>query len=177
MQIYGEIGFDVTGTDIDPKCVELGGRFGSAQILSPEGPLAQFGPKSFDVVTCFHVLEHVDSPRQTLGELAQIARKFLVLGVPNLRYLHRLNERRFDLSQVNEGHLQGWDHWHFRNLAERFCGLELVEWGSDATVLSGISNLSERLLGPKFTVRLETGLFRRLFPYHCISVLGLFRVK
>ena len=86
-------------------------------------------------------------------------------------------ERQFDLAQVNEGHLQAWDHWHLRNLAERFCGLELVEWGSDATILSGISTLSQMLFGPRFTIRLETGLFRRLFPYHSITVLGLFRVR
>jgi SAM-dependent methyltransferase len=177
VQLYTAAGFKVTGTDVDPECVRLSRRFGEAVPLDPAGPMAQFGPKSFDIVACFHVLEHVESPKKTLGELAQIARQYLVLAVPNLRYLHRLFERRFDLADVNEGHLQSWDHWHFRNLAERYCGLELIEWGSDATVLPGLSNVVNGLFGPRLTIRLETGLFRRMFPYHCISVLGLFRVK
>jgi hypothetical protein len=40
-----------------------------------------------------------------------------------------------------------------------------------------LSNVSERVLGRKATIWLETGLFRRLFPFHSISVIGLFRVK
>ena len=177
LQIYGETGYKVTGTDIDPQCVHLASQFGPALRLDPSDPLQQFGSRSFDIVTCFHVLEHVENPRQTLGALAKIARGYLVLGVPNLRYLHQITTRKFDLSYVNEGHLQAWDHLHFLNLAQNYCGLELVEWGSDATVLPFLSNLSQKLMGTRATIALETGPFRWLFPYHCISVLGLFRVK
>jgi hypothetical protein len=101
----------------------------------------------------------------------------VLLAVPNLRYLHRLFERRFDLSEVNEGHLQSWDHWHLRNLAERHCGLQLIDWTSDATALPVVSNLVLKLFGAKAAIHLETGLFRRLFPYHSVSVIGLFRPK
>lgn len=177
LQLFGEAGFKVTGTDVDPECVRRASRFGPACALNPADPLGQFGARSFDVVTCFHVLEHVENPRQTLGALSQIARKFVVLAVPNLRHLHQITARRVDLSLVNEGHLQSWDHWHFLNLAVNYCGLELVEWGSDATILPLLSNLSQKLLGTRTTIALETGLFRRLFPFHCVSVLGLFRVK
>jgi SAM-dependent methyltransferase len=177
LKIFSEAGFEAAGTDVDPECVRLAGRFGRTTILQPDHALEQFGRKSYDVVTCFHVLEHVDSPRRTLTELAAVARLYVALAVPNLRHLHGLFHRKVDKSQVNEGHLQSWDHWHFLNLAERYCGLELVEWGYDATILSGLSNVAERLLGQRATIRLETGLFRRLFPLHGISVLGLFRPK
>ena len=177
VQFYGEAGFHVTGTDVDPECVRMAGQFGTAVPLDPTNPLQQFGPRSFDIVTCFHVLEHVENPRQTLGALAKIARRYLVLGVPNLRYLHQIAARKFNLSHVNEGYLQAWDHLHFLNLAQNYCDLELIEWGSDATLLPFISNLSQTLLGTRATIALETGPFRWLFPYHCISVLGLFRVK
>jgi len=177
LQIYSEAGFQVTGADLDPECVRLASRFGSSVLLDVEDPVGQFGEKSFDVVTCFHVLEHVDCPKKTLSELGRIARQYVVLAVPNLRYLHRIFERRFDLDQVNEGHLQSWDHWHLRNLAERHCGLRLVAWGSDATALPLLSNVIGKLFGLRAVIGLETGLFRRLFPYHCISVIGLFRVE
>ena len=177
IQIFGDAGVQVTGTDTDPECVRLSSEHGKSVVLNPENPVGQFGEKSFGVITCFHVLEHVENPSEVLRSIAAIARDYVVLAVPNLRYLHRLSERQFDLAHVNEGHLQSWDHWHLRNLAERHCGLELVEWGADATILPCLSNLSEKLLGQRNTIRLETGPFRRLFPFHCISVIGLFRVK
>jgi SAM-dependent methyltransferase len=169
-----KLGFVVTGADVDPECVRLSAKYGPAIALSPTDPLSQFGARSFDVVTCFHVLEHVDNPKEVLTAIGQIARSFVVLAVPNLRYLHRTFRRSFDLAAVNEGHLQSWDHWHLLNLAERHCGLSLVEWASDATILPFLSDYSQKLLGTKATIWLETGPFRRIFPFHGISVLGLF---
>jgi len=177
IQLFSQAGFQVTGADVDPECVKLGSRFGKAVVLDSEDPVGQFGPKSFDIVTCFHVLEHVDNPKKTLNELRAMSRKYVLLAVPNLRYLHLLFARTIDLGVVNEGHLQSWDHWHFRSLAERHCGLRLVEWGFDATAISGLSGATERLFGKKAAIWLETGIFRRLFPFHGISVIGLFEVS
>jgi SAM-dependent methyltransferase len=176
LELFGAAGFKVTGTDLDPECVRLSSLRGTACLLDASNPLGQFGRKSFDIVTCFHVLEHVENPKKTLTALAQIARSHVLLAVPNLRYLNLLFTRRIDLSMVNEGHLQSWDHWHLLNLAERHCGLKLVGWGFDATILPVVSNLAEKLLGKRAVINLETGLFRRMFPYHGISVLGLFKV-
>lgn len=177
LQIFSQAGFQVQGTDVDPECVRLSSRFGPVTPLEPDRVIEQFGRKSVDIVTCFHVLEHVENPRQTLCNLAALARSHLLLAVPNLRRLHGLFVRQVQLSLINEGHLQSWDHWHFLNLAERHCGLELIEWGYDATILPGVSNLTQKLFGQAATIKLETGLFRRLFPFHGISVLGLFRPK
>jgi SAM-dependent methyltransferase len=177
LKIFTEAGFQASGADVDPECVRLSSQFGPARLLDLNDPVAQFGPASFDVVTSFHVLEHVDNPKKTLNDLRQIARKYVLLAVPNLRYLHRLTHREIRLDGVNEGHLQAWDHWHLLNLAERHCGLELVEWSSDATMLPFVSMFANRFLGQKVAVRLETGLFRRMFPFHAISIIGLFRPK
>lgn len=175
LALAAQAGFKVKGTDLDPKCVELAAQHGETCLLNATDPLAQFGRKSFDVITCFHVLEHVDSPKSVLSALTQMARSYVVLAVPNLRYLHRAFCRTISLDGVNEGHLQSWDHWHFLNLAQKHCGLRLVEWGTDATLLPLLSNISQRVLGTNTTIRLETGLFRKMFPYHGISVLGLFK--
>jgi len=177
LKLARAMGFKPTGTDTDPECVKLASQYGPTSVLNVDDPVLQFGKKSFDVISCFHVLEHVDNPKRVLSDLATIARQYVVLAVPNLRFLHRTFARRFELSAVNEGHLQSWDHWHLRNLAERHCGLELVAWGSDATILPLFSNLSQKFLGNRCTIFLETKLFRIFFPYHCSSVIGLFRVK
>lgn len=170
-----QAGFTVKGTDLDPKCVEISSRHGEACLLDIVRPLEQFGPKSFDVVSCFHVLEHVDNPKAVLNALGKIARSYVVLAVPNLRYLRKIFRRTMHRSEVNEGHLQSWDHWHLLNLAETHCGLQWVEWGTDATQLPFLSNLAQKCLGSKTTIWLETGPFRKMFPYHGVSVLGLFR--
>jgi SAM-dependent methyltransferase len=175
LQIFGNAGFKIAGADVDPECVKLSRQFGEAMILDPEDPVGQFGRRSFDIVTCFHVLEHVENPRKTLNELRQIAREYVVLAVPNLRYLNRMFARNIDVAVVNEGHLQSWDHWHLRSLAERHCGLELVDWGFDATRLPLLGDIAAKLFGQRAAIALETGLFRRLFPFHGISVIGLFR--
>ncbi len=175
LQIAAGLGFVPTGTDTDPECVRLASKFGPARLLDVEDPVRQFGRKSFDAVCSFHVLEHVDSPKKTLNDLRLIARSFVLLAVPNLRQLLGLFQRRFDLADFNEGHLQSWDHWHLRNLAERHCGLQLVEWGSDITQLAFLSNVASKI-SQNFVKRLEMGLFRRWFPYHSRSIIGLFRV-
>ena len=170
-----QVGFKVKGTDLDEKCVEISSKYGEACVLDIARPLEQFGPKSFDVVSCFHVLEHVDNPKAVLSTLAKIARSYVVIAVPNLRYLHKTFRRTMRRSEVNSGHLQSWDHWHFLNLAETHCGLEWIEWGTDATQLPFLSNAAQKVLGTKAAISLETGIFSKLFPYHGISVLGLFR--
>ena len=165
----------MTGTDADPECVRLASAFGPAALLDIRDPVAQFGADSFDVVACFHVLEHVDNPKAVLNALRMIARKYVVLAVPNLRKLVHPFVRTISIEGFNEGHLQSWDHWHLLNLAERHCGLKLVEWGFDATLLPGFHRFAERCLGMRATIWLETGVFARLFPFHGVSVLGLFR--
>lgn len=176
LEIFGSAGYQVTGTDVDPKCVEVSCQHGNAVILDPNDPCSQFGEKSFDFITCFHVLEHVDNPREVVRSLARIARKGAVLAVPNLGNLIGLFRRQIQWDSVNEGHLQSWDHAHFQSLLQRHCGFELVEWGYDATILPVFNRFGPRLLGQKNLIRLETGLFRRLFPFHGLSVLGLFKV-
>ena len=175
LRFASDAGFTVEGTDVDPECVKLAARYGPTSELLASDPLSQFGAKSFDVVTCFHVLEHVDNPRHILSALGRIAREYVVVAVPNLRYLHRTFKRRIQLAEVNQGHLQSWDHWHLLNLAETHCGLTLVGWGTDATILPFLSPWSQRLLGSKATIWLETQVFRKIFPFHGVSVLGLFR--
>lgn len=177
LQIFGHAGFKVTGADVDPECVKRASRFGPAVQLDPDRPVQQFGARSFDVVTCFHVLEHVENPRKTLSELAQISRQYVLIAVPNLRYLNLLFTRTVDIAFVNEGHLQSWDHWHLRSLAERHCGLEWVDWGFDATRLPILSSVSEKIFGTKAAIWLDTVPFRKLFPFHGISVIGLFKVR
>jgi SAM-dependent methyltransferase len=175
LELFGARGAKVLGVDPDPVCVSLASKFGRTELLRGSDPLEMFQPRDFDVVIALHVLEHVENPKETLTALGRLSRSFVVAAVPNLRKLQGLFQRSVDLGSINSGHLQGWDHWHFRNLAERHCGLELVDWISDATILPGLSALVVRTFGKEAAIQLETGLFRRWFPLHCISIIALMR--
>jgi hypothetical protein len=155
-----DLGMDTHGTDTDPECVRLSGAFGTATAL--------------DVVTCFHVLEHVPRPKETLRALARIARKRVIVAVPNLSAFHDLIRTHTHwVCNINEGHLQSWDHSHFRNLAERHCGLKILSWGFDTVLIPPFSMLVERIFGSKAALWCETGIFKKLFPFASLSVIAL----
>jgi 2-polyprenyl-3-methyl-5-hydroxy-6-metoxy-1,4-benzoquinol methylase len=124
LMLAKELGMNPVGTDIEEECLAVSRQHGEVYPLNPHDPLSQFGEKSFDVVTCFHVLEHVPAPIETLRHIAKIARKYLLLAVPNLSAFHDVLRPRRWLDPVNEGHLQSWDHATFQNLIERHAGLQ-----------------------------------------------------
>jgi SAM-dependent methyltransferase len=174
LRLAAERGMKALGTDVDEDCVALSREHGDASKLEEtHNPALQFGERSFDVVTCFHVLEHVDRPKEVLTALGKIARRYVVVAVPNLRTLPKPRYFRHEPPNVNEGHLQGWDHAHFRNLAERHCGMRLVAWGQDHCRVPVLSNLAVKIGGDKLAIQLETGLFLRRFKFHCTSLIAL----
>lgn len=168
-----EHGMDAVGLDIDPECVRLSSSYGEAKLIENSHDLALMQEKSFDVVTCFHVLEHVENPKYTLTMLRRVAKRFVIVAVPNARQINNLLRPRREPDRVNRGHLQVWDHPHFRNLAEYHCGLEIVSWGFDATFLPGLSSIVHRTLGMSLARKLETGIFKRMFPYNGLSIIAL----
>ena len=175
LSLYKDSGYEVTGTDADEECVRLSKAHGDAVLLDTKDPLSQFGLKSFDAVVCYHVLEHVPSPIETIRILSAIARKAVVIAVPNLQTLTALFRRKLHPTAVNEGHLQSWDHGHFLNLAQRHGKLELIEWGVDTTILPVFNRFGPKILGQSAMIWLETKVFTRLFPFHGLSVLGIFK--
>jgi len=178
MPLFADEGWTVEGADLDPTCVSLSRQQGfPAKLAKSEIPTDAFPPGTFDVVLCLHVLEHVDCPKRVLQGLATVSRKYVLLGVPNARTLQEPFSRKVDLSKVNEGHLQIWDHAHLLNLAERHCGLRWVAWGFDATILPFFARLACIPAFQSWIVRLETGLFRTVFPFHGITCLGLFEKR
>ncbi|MES2474542.1 MAG: class I SAM-dependent methyltransferase [Verrucomicrobiota bacterium] len=169
------LGMKPTGLDIDPECVRIAAQKGNVEILRLDDLSNQLGEKSYDVVTCFHVLEHVENPKEVLSLLKRAARKYVIVAVPNLRQINNLRRPRVEAQLCNEGHLQSWDHPHFRNLAENHCGLKIVDWGFDATLLPLVSEIIRRTFGTKAVIHAETGIFKTLFPYNCVSVIALMR--
>ncbi len=72
-----ERGYEVTGCDLFDKISVEGCRYVQANVES-----LPFADKSFDIVTCFHTLEHVQHLDRAIAELKRIARKQVVVVTP-----------------------------------------------------------------------------------------------
>jgi len=174
MKLASASGYITSGADVDEACLALSKQWGATYKISVDESLCTTEKRTYDVVTCFHVLEHVPNPSKVLRELCEISNKYVVLAVPNLRQLYGLRRNPNMTRGVNTGHLQGWDHWHLLNMATNHAGLKLVAWTSDATILPIISHVVNRTLGMRAAIYLETRIFNKLFPNYSVSIIGLF---
>lgn len=87
-------GFDVYGLDVSAKAVEitkakLGLDGSSDRICNAELKDCGFKPEQFNLVTMWHVLEHVYNPREILQEIKRVLGQdgILVIEVPNVNSL------------------------------------------------------------------------------------------
>jgi SAM-dependent methyltransferase len=169
-----ESGFYVSGVDIDPACVELTRRHVEADQIDPEDYLESMLEKSVDVISCLHVLEHVENPKRLLCGMRRAARRYVLIAVPNLQSFR--SRRSNPLHSVNEGHLQGWDRETLCNLAVRHCGLELIGFTSDMTKLPCVSWRIYKMFGAAAEKAVNLNILSRLWPRNSISIIALFKV-
>lgn len=94
-------GFDAVGIDFSAKAIEAGRQhFGLEQlyVTGLEGFRERFPGRTFDVVTAFEVLEHMDDARSFTAQLIALLRPggHLIVSVPNRdRFPTLLNEGDF----------------------------------------------------------------------------------
>jgi len=169
-----EAGFAVRGLDVDPVCVERSRQYGEAALIeNVEDGLGGWPDASVDVVSSFHVLEHVENPRKLLNSMRRVARRKVLVAVPNMEAFRSFRGRMED---VNEGHLQGWDRETLINLAERHCGLRLVGLAYDLVRIPILHKLFSLTVGMGFSNWFSQKVLSRLFPHRSISIIALFSV-
>jgi len=78
---FSELGLALTGCDVYPNV-----SVSSAKYVQGNVEKLPFADKSFDIVTCFHTLEHVRRLNMALSELKRVAKKQLFLIVPLQRF-------------------------------------------------------------------------------------------
>lgn len=85
---------------------------------------------SFDLVICSEVLEHLEDPKKALIELKRVAKKFLILSVPN--------EPLFTIQRIVRGknmlklgahpeHIQHWTSGSFEKFVSKICSVKDVQ--------------------------------------------------
>lgn len=122
--------FAVTGLDFNPSAVKIakvGRGLSNVFPFTAEEFMATFPDKKFDVITSFHVLEHVEDPNRFIANIKQCLspRGVVAVSVPNpCRWtLHWIRE----VWDYPPHHLTRWTIENIRHLLERngFAILEL----------------------------------------------------
>jgi ubiquinone/menaquinone biosynthesis C-methylase UbiE len=118
--IRGKIGASrVAGADISEKRLERArGRYPGIEYVEGELPKLPFKDGEFEVVTCIEVLEHQVDPAAALKELARIARRFVIVTVPNGWPLTQVLCPHCLKTFPAAGHLHVFDPERLRQLAE-----------------------------------------------------------
>lgn len=115
--------FDVAGCDVDDICLETSSRFAPVKKVNILELSQTYSENRFDLVSCLHTLEHVTHPYAALLELKKVTRKYILVAVPNARYI-AWDER--------ETHLYSWNGDTLSNLIRR-AGLKILKLQQDRT--------------------------------------------
>ncbi|MEI6103230.1 MAG: class I SAM-dependent methyltransferase [Methanothrix sp.] len=91
LQRLGKLGYHCAGMDINSEYVNIAMQKGlDAQVMDAKH--LKFPDKSYDTVLLFEVLEHVDKQEDVLKEVRRVARKNVLITVPNCTQFHRLRK-------------------------------------------------------------------------------------
>lgn len=103
-------GYEVEGCDFDEICIEKARSIVDKVKYADVQKLSNFyQTNSYDLVACTHLLEHLTNPYEALTEIGKVTKKYVLLAVPNARYI-TFDER--------ETHLFSWNSVTLRNLVE-----------------------------------------------------------
>jgi SAM-dependent methyltransferase len=96
-------GFDVLGVDTSEEASQVAAKENDVRVVVGTLRSARFEAATFDLVTLFHVMEHVTNPREVLVEVHRVLRAGgrVVLQVPNI------------------------DSWQFQWFGARWYGLDI----------------------------------------------------
>lgn len=96
--------FDVSGTEVSTEAILVAKERYDIELLAGAVEEMELPPGSFDVITMFHVLEHLHRPAETLAECRRLLKPggLLIVAVPNelkgLKFRLKRLAARFGLS-------------------------------------------------------------------------------
>ncbi len=132
LDIAQKNGFDVHGTEVSEKAIGITKKLYGIDLLHGSLEKQKFNECSFDVVTLWHVLEHLPYPKLTLSECKRILKPggHLIIAVPNDDSLVCLVKRLIGLPRYEPLHMSDEIHLsHFttKSLKHMLSTIDLVE--------------------------------------------------
>lgn len=130
MAIMSVVAKEVHGIDVDIKAVNysrneyLGNNPKIRSIQKYNGYKTPFPDKTFDVVTCVDVLEHVKDYHKFLIELLRISKKYVIISTPNQRP-EFTNE---DGTPKNHWHLREWKPAELESILSKYSDSAKTSW-------------------------------------------------
>jgi 2-polyprenyl-3-methyl-5-hydroxy-6-metoxy-1,4-benzoquinol methylase len=120
-------GFRPTGVDFSAEAVQVAETENGVRVVVGSLTQAAFPDRSFDIVTLFHVMEHVTNPREVLAEVSRILKPngAIVLQVPNI------------------------DSWQFKAFGAKWYGLDIPRHVIDYSTNSMLKLLSDSGFVPR----------------------------
>lgn len=97
LHLMRQRGFDVVGTEVSTEAIERARALYGLQLFHGYVEDAPLADESFDVITMWHVFEHLPYPGKTLGHLATKLRKggHMVIAVPNNALVQLVSRPRY----------------------------------------------------------------------------------
>jgi 2-polyprenyl-3-methyl-5-hydroxy-6-metoxy-1,4-benzoquinol methylase len=128
LEIIVAAGGKPSGIDIDYKAVNYAQRLvkvfsGIEEIRVYDGENIPYHDKSFDIITCVDVIEHVPNYLRLIEEMVRVSKNTVLISTPNRRseYTRRNGRPR------NPWHLREWTHEEFQAVLHQVIGVR-IEW-------------------------------------------------
>lgn len=115
MKLLIEKGMNVEGCDVNPQSIQVCSEFAKVKLVDAHKLLSFYPANSYDLLTFFHVMEHLSSPYDFLRQVREITRKYILLAVPNSRIV----------MDDDREHMFSWNRFSIRNLVEK-SGFEVI---------------------------------------------------
>lgn len=128
LEIMIAAGGKLSGIDIDCKAVnnaqQLVKEYSSIEeIREYDGKTIPYPDKSFDIVTCIDVIEHVPDYLGLLVEMVRVSQGAVIISTPN----RRPEFTRWNGRPCNPWHLREWTYEEFQVVLDQVQGIR-VEW-------------------------------------------------
>ncbi|MBI2410237.1 class I SAM-dependent methyltransferase [Candidatus Kaiserbacteria bacterium] len=135
------IGRTLEGVDISEQALALGRKL-HPRLFPKKGSVYElpYADKSFDLVICSEVLEHLEHPEKALSELHRVSKRYCIITVPHEPFFRLANFLRGkNLSHFGNDreHIQHWSRRGIVALARRYFGIKAVRSPFPWTIIVG----------------------------------------
>lgn len=123
--IFGTARATIVGLDGSPQAAQIAGQLNPGRGFTAGDLYAlPFPDRSFDLVVCLEVLEHLEEPKDGLRELIRVSAGWLLLSVPHeplFRGANFLRGKNVAAWGNDPGHVNHWSHRSFLRFVGQEC--------------------------------------------------------